>query len=1042
MALAIGFSANAAEDQSSPPGNRVIRYFGDYELQEEIARGGMGVVYRARQVSLNRSVALKMILAGHLATPSSMQRFQTEAEAAARLDHPNVVPIYEIGQHDGQHYFSMKLIEGGTLADRMPNDEYRMSNERSAKRRRAEFDTRHSAFIISKVARAVHYAHQRGILHRDLKPTNILIDEDGEPHVTDFGLAKLIESDAGLSKSGAILGTPSYMAPEQAAGHITGLTIAADTYSLGAILYELLAGQPPFVANTPLETLRKVVEEEPIPPSVVRKRGNKQSFQSQIDRDLETICLKCLRKDPKARYGSAEMLADDLERWRNGEPILACPANAPEKLWRWCKRKPAIATSIATIATLITLVAMISTTAAVRLKREQSNTREKLYASYLAQARANRLSGRPGRYFDTMETIAKAAAIRPSLELRNEAIAALAVVDLRMTVVGEMNSPDAEYISFDPTLQRYAQVTPNGDISVRQVGDKKELELIPTRQAGVRWLHGFTADGRWLAYHTTGAGHCVWDLKRHELAIQKWNGGVVLSPTGEFAATMKHNGSLLIRWLESGEETRRQTKASPGALAKTLDPSGSRLACFHPRTFLVEIVDLQSGDVKASMKAPNNCDQLAWSSDGQRLAASCNDHRAYIWDASSGELLQTCVGHNGEVRRVAFNQAGNFLASAGHDGTVRLWDPFTGAQILRLPSAGTYQLQFSPDDRQLGFMAQGKSFGLLEVNAHPEYRCFASRQSGRAERVSISPDGRIVAATWNGVMLWDFATGKTMGFLPQIGCLSALFDSDGKNLITSGLAGLVRWPIRAIENTAADELRIGSNSELYHGAGPLLGSASMSADNRRIAFTHYNRRDRGRVIDLANPTNIIELGDHSGAHYVAISPDGRWVATGTWHGSGVKVWQVETELPPPASATVLFSPNGRWLLTASLEYQLWDTESWQPGPPLPSEAANTLLQAMAFSPDSQWLAIAHGGRAIRLLETQTARVLADFEAPAVSEVAGLCFSQNGEKLLASDGNGQVHVWNLPLIRQRLARLKLDWAAYPPRTAGATASHAP
>jgi serine/threonine-protein kinase len=210
-----------------------------------------------------------MILAGQLATPASLQRFQTEAEAAARLEHPHIVPIYEIGQYDGQHYFSMKLIEGGTLAERVPLPEFPAPNEPCLTAPRPAFDFRHSAFVISQVARAIHYAHQRGILHRDLKPTNILLDERGEPHVSDFGLAKLIESDAGLSKSGAVLGTPSYMAPEQAAGRISELTIAADIYSLGAIFYELLAGQPPFVADTPLEVMRKVVEEEPVPPSSI-----------------------------------------------------------------------------------------------------------------------------------------------------------------------------------------------------------------------------------------------------------------------------------------------------------------------------------------------------------------------------------------------------------------------------------------------------------------------------------------------------------------------------------------------------------------------------------------------------------------------------------------------------------------------------------------------------------------------------------------------------------------------------------------------------
>jgi len=248
LGLAFDASPAATNEADSTPianrksqnANRTIRYFGDYELLEEIARGGMGVVYRARQVSLNRPVALKMILAGRLATPASMQRFHTEAEAAARLDHANIVPIYEIGEHDGQHYFSMKLIPGGTLAN--------ASLRTDVQSRRSVEET---ARLVSTVARAVHYAHQRGILHRDLKPTNILLDDQGEPHITDFGLAKLAEDDSSLTMSAAILGTPAYISPEQAGGHTKGLTTAADVYGLGAIVYGLLVGQPPSERKRP-----------------------------------------------------------------------------------------------------------------------------------------------------------------------------------------------------------------------------------------------------------------------------------------------------------------------------------------------------------------------------------------------------------------------------------------------------------------------------------------------------------------------------------------------------------------------------------------------------------------------------------------------------------------------------------------------------------------------------------------------------------------------------------------------------------------------
>src|SRR5262245_16897870 len=357
--------ANAHE--STPPhGTGGLPAVPGYQVLGVLGRGGMGVVYQARDLSLSRVVALKMVLTGAQAAPEQRARFRAEAEALARLRHPHIVQVYAYGEHQGQPYFALEYVEGGSLAERLGG---------------TPLQPKAAAALVEPLARAVHYAHQHGVVHRDLKPANVLLDLDGTPKVTDFGLAKRAEAGSGLTASGAVLGTPSYMAPEQAGGQSKHVGPLCDVYALGAILYECLTGAPPFRGPTPLDTMLLVVSKEPVPPT---------QLQPKVPRDLETICLKCLRKEPGKRYASAEALAEDLRRFQAGEPIKARPVGRVERALKLVRRRPAVAGLSGALVGVV-VVAFAVVLSALRqaedereeAKRQLARARETLFTNQL-----------------------------------------------------------------------------------------------------------------------------------------------------------------------------------------------------------------------------------------------------------------------------------------------------------------------------------------------------------------------------------------------------------------------------------------------------------------------------------------------------------------------------------------------------------------------------------------------------------------------------------------------------------------------------------
>jgi eukaryotic-like serine/threonine-protein kinase len=688
----------ADRDERSPSRTSVgfepLPSIAGYHVLEELGRGGMGVVYKARPESLSRMVALKMILAGDLAGPEASARFFAEAEAVARLQHPQVVQIFRIGDHRGRPFLEMEFVEGGSLADRLGGTPWKPVE---------------AAKFVQSLASAVHHAHVRGIVHRDLKPANILLSADGLPKVSDFGLAKSLGADEGLTRTNSIIGSPSYMAPEQARGDMNQVGPATDVYALGAILYELLTGRPPFRASTILETLEQVKLADPAAPS---------RLQPGLPIDVETITLKCLRKEPARRYLAASDLAEDLHRFAIGEPVLARPLGLLGRGSKWARRRPVTSSlAIASIASVLLLILVLTR---ANLAIQGSLKRERLVRQELA-----RING----LLTAQQKLTQLA-----LEKKTEALEERDV-DLQR----ERQSSYFQRIALADAEKRAGKTA-----RVNQFLDACPVDL---RNWEWRFLKYTAAPKPFLGH--TGE---VWDA--------------AISPDGLTLASASFDNTVMIWNLATGKATQTLRGHTERVYSVAFDRDGRRLVSASADKTAI-VWDLTTGKpIHTLVGHIDNVRCAAFNPNGHWIATGSWDGTLRVWAADSGQPLGTYRTSTGWITRLAFSPDGRWVVVGGSAGRAEVWEYGSGTLIQRFEKhpGPVLGVAFSPDGLRVATSSNDAGEGIVKVWEIPSGREALSFKdpSGLIERVTFSPDGRRLATSgWNGtVTLWDTRTGR------------------------------------------------------------------------------------------------------------------------------------------------------------------------------------------------------------------------------------------------------------------------------------------
>jgi WD40 repeat protein len=1036
-----------------------------YDILGELGRGGMGVVYKARQILLNRPCALKMILAGTHATSEAAARFLTEAEAIARLEHPHIVQIHHVGEADGLPFFELEYVPGGSLDQALGGTPW--PPDRAAR-------------LTEQLARGIAEAHRLGIVHRDLKPANVLLAADGTPKITDFGLARALGSESGFTGSEAVVGTPSYMAPEQAGGKAREAGPAADVYAAGAILYELLTGRPPFRGATVLETLEHVKSTEPVSPS---------RLVPKLPRDIETICLKCLQKDPARRYESADALAEDLRRFQAGEPIVARHVGELERAWRWCRRNPVVASLGAGVAALLVVMAVGGTLAAwtfaekagieSRLRTDADQARGTAVAKAKeARDKADELAS--SLYVDRVNRAyreCEASNLGLAEQLLDDCPAArrgwewyfvkrLCHLE-RLTLRGHTAS--VQTVAFSPDGSRVASGA--GVYSIAGSDDEAELKLwdaatgrevlaLPGLKGTVRGL-AFSPDGARLAsvneiaVPKLGGRLTLWDLATGRVVYDRPDSEtsplcVAFSPDGKTLAVGSGGfndqgitGHVTLRDAATGHELFHLPGQPGGGRSVAFSPDGKRLAAASAG--IIELWDLSSRAKVHELRAHDqSVHDVAFSPDGRILATGGHDDTIKLWDPETGQAVLTIYGHTSKVSGLAFSPNGKMLASSSEDMSVRLWDPKSGRELATFRGHTSFAngVAFSPDGQTLASAGQDRTVKLWDVRTS---RPVVFREhTAWVWRVAFSPDGKLVATSAgaaegvdNTVRLWDPTTGDPLRTFP--GHVSAFFSPEGRSLFTYTPDN--KWHKWDVSDLATPrELEFFPRGFPPPEAG-LIGWNSLSPDGWHLCTLHADKMTQ-QIWDVPTGKLVATLRGHRepviesdfGPHL--FSPDGRLLASlgGQFDlvfrpdkpGRELKLWDVATgrEIRTVRDPTwryeaVAFSPDGR-LIAVFLVDDIGEPETVRildkttGSEVLRLRGHTSEVMCLAFSPDGKRIATGSGDLTIKLWDATTGQEVLSLRGHTAA-VTSVAFSPDGHRLVSGSIDWTARVWDATLL---------------------------